>query len=90
MDRKKGQRTYLYHALFLLLCAGIFWFLWSAPPESTAKLPQDEIHSRFYPMDRKEAEKECETCHHPDGEAPLPADHPPKYRCLFCHKKIKS
>jgi hypothetical protein len=21
--------------------------------------------------------------------APLPDDHPPKYRCLFCHKRDK-
>jgi hypothetical protein len=29
----------------------------------------------------------CGPCHNPEGEAPLPEGHPPKYRCLFCHKK---
>jgi hypothetical protein len=39
-------------------------------------------------MEKKAAEKFCEECHNPEGEAgPLPKDHPPKYRCLFCHKK---
>jgi hypothetical protein len=38
-------------------------------------------------MDKKEAEKFCEECHSPEGVAPLPEDHPPKYRCLFCHKR---
>ena len=36
---------------------------------------------------KKEAEKFCGECHNPDGAAPLPDGHPPKYRCLFCHKK---
>jgi hypothetical protein len=26
-------------------------------------------------------------CHSPDGVFPLPDGHPPKYRCLFCHKR---
>jgi hypothetical protein len=38
-------------------------------------------------MDKKEAEKFCEECHSPEGVSPLPKDHPPKYRCLFCHKR---
>ena len=81
------KRNYLYHAAFLVVVVGLFIFLWNAPPETTAKLPHDEIHSRFYPMPKKQAEKECENCHYAEGEAPLPEDHPPKYRCLFCHKK---
>lgn len=86
---KGGKRIYIYNALFLIICAAIFLFLWNAPPETTAKMPYDGIHSRFYPMAKKDAEKQCETCHNPDGEAPLPANHPPKYRCLFCHKKVE-
>jgi hypothetical protein len=38
-------------------------------------------------MDKKAAEKFCEECHNPEGVAPLPENHPPKYRCLFCHKR---
>jgi hypothetical protein len=38
-------------------------------------------------MGKKEAEQFCESCHAPGKEAPLPDNHPPKYRCLFCHKR---
>jgi len=84
---KSKKMILIYNLLFLAAGLLIFLFLWNAPPESTAKLPHDESHSRFYGMDKKEAEKYCGDCHRPDGIAPLPADHPPKYRCLFCHKK---
>ena len=86
MDNKKNK-TWWLNLLFLAVCAGIFLFLWNAPPESTKKLPHDEQHERFFPMGKKEAEKFCEECHNTEGPAPLPADHPPKYRCLFCHKR---
>jgi mono/diheme cytochrome c family protein len=38
-------------------------------------------------MGKKEAEKFCIECHAPEGVFPLPEGHPPKYRCLFCHKR---
>ncbi len=76
--------------VFLAGCAALFLFLWNAPPESTHKLPTDENHQAFQTMGKKEAEKSCEKCHNPQGLAPLPAGHPPKYRCLFCHKQKKS
>ncbi len=64
-------------------------FLLAAPPESTSRVPYDDIHQEFYDIvaaeGKKAAEKNCETCHNPDG-VPFPADHPPKFRCLFCHK----
>ncbi len=78
---------WMYNGLFVIICASIFLFLWSAPEETTAMLPTDENHARFMSMDKKEAEKICEECHYPTGEAPLSKDHPPKYRCLFCHKR---
>jgi len=81
------KRTRILNILFILSCLGILAFLLKAPPESTKKIPRDEIHLKFYPLGKKEAEKHCETCHFPEGPSPLPADHPPKYRCLFCHKK---
>lgn len=84
-----SNKTFIYNLIFLSVCGSITYFLWNAPPETTAHLPYDEKHERFFAMGKKEAEKFCETCHRPDGEAPLPADHPPKYRCLFCHKRIK-
>ncbi|MBU0729312.1 MAG: hypothetical protein KKE17_06550 [Proteobacteria bacterium] len=90
METKPDQKkSYALHALFIAVCIGVFLFLWNAPPSTTAKLPADEVHKKYYPLGKKEAEKECESCHNPKGEAPLPEGHPPKYRCLFCHKKIK-
>ena len=80
------KKSFLHTALFLIICGGIFLFLWNAPPESTVRLPHDATHAKYYPMDKKEAEKECQNCHNPQGVA-FTKDHPPKYRCLFCHKK---
>ncbi len=82
-----AKRTLLLNLLFLVVGGAIVTFLWNAPPESTARLPQDETHAAFHQMAKKVAEKECESCHNPEGSAPLPAEHPPKYRCLFCHKR---
>jgi len=85
--KTKSNKIRLYNGLFVVICAAIFLFLWNAPEETTAMLPTDENHDRFMTMDKKEAEKSCEECHTPTGEAPLSKDHPPKYRCLFCHKR---
>jgi hypothetical protein len=73
----------------VLICAGILVFLLNAPKETTSPLPHDEIHSRFHEISsKKEAEKSCLECHDQDKEAPLPGGHPPKFRCLFCHKRL--
>ncbi|MFA5516532.1 MAG: cytochrome c [Desulfuromonadales bacterium] len=75
--------------LLLLLGVGLVVFLWAAPEESTRRVPQDEIHQEYFTMvkneGKKTAEKFCEDCHNPQQE-PLPAGHPPKARCLLCHK----
>ena len=86
-QQTKLKKTLLYNLIFLGACAGIFLFLWNAPEETTTYLPKNENHARFMKMDKKEAEKFCGECHSPDGEKPLSKDHPPKYRCLFCHKR---
>jgi len=86
-SKTKNNKIWLYNGLFVVICAAIFLFLWNAPEETTSMLPTDENHLRFMTMDKKKAEKLCEECHHPSGEAPLATDHPPKYRCLFCHKR---
>ncbi len=54
---KNNKKIFIYNALFILFCGSIFLFLWEAPPETTAKVPYDQNHARFYPMDKKEAEK---------------------------------
>ena len=81
------QRTLLFNVLFLAVCGGILLFLLKAPPETTRPLPHDQDHERFMTMGKKEAERFCESCHGPAGVSPLPETHPPKYRCLFCHKR---
>jgi len=86
---QKNKRNLVLNIIFAVSCTGILIFLLKAPPESTTMLPRDENHLKFYQMEKKEAEKHCESCHFPQGPAPLPENHPPKYRCLFCHKKQK-
>ncbi len=86
-DQYKTRRSPIYTIAFLAICAGIFLFLWRAPEETTARLPHDENHERFFAMEKKEAEKYCTECHGEDKMVPFPPDHPPKYRCLFCHKR---
>lgn len=85
MDKKKVT---IYNILFLGVATGILIFLLNAPPETTVKLPRDDAHIAFYKMPKKEAEKGCSKCHSKEAGMPLPKNHPPKYRCLFCHKKI--
>ena len=85
---ESDKKSYLHTILFFLVCGAIFLFLWNAPPETTTKMPRDEVHSKYYPMDKKEAEKDCQNCHNQQG-VPFPKGHPNKYRCLFCHKKEK-
>nr|WP_320012650.1 hypothetical protein [uncultured Desulfobulbus sp.] len=84
----KKLKRLLPHLIFITVCGCILYFLFSAPPETTAHLPHDPDHEPFMQMKKKEAEKFCERCHAPDKQSPLPETHPPKYRCLFCHKRI--
>ena len=86
-QQTKPKNTLLYNLIFIGVGAAIVLFLLRAPEETTTRLPKDENHARFMKMDKKAAEKFCDECHSPDGEKPLPKDHPPKYRCLFCHKR---
>ena len=69
----------------------ILAFLWQAPPESTKRVPYDDTHRRSYDLvkaeGKKAAEKICEDCHNAQG-VPFPPGHPPKSRCLFCHKLV--
>ncbi|MEA5114845.1 MAG: cytochrome C [Geobacteraceae bacterium] len=58
--------------------------------ETTKKMPDDAAHRTTYDVlkksgSRKEAERGCGNCHN-EKMNPLPAHHPPKDRCLFCHK----
>ncbi len=87
MNKKKKA---FYNILFLVVSAGILIFLLMAPPETTVKVPMDENHKAFFHMSKKDAEKHCGKCHGKEAGNPLPAKHPPKFRCLFCHKLSKA
>lgn len=83
-----SKNKVIVNGAFIVVCASILIFLLKAPKETTSHLPHDENHNRFHAIsEKKEAEKYCLDCHAPDKEAPLAADHPPKYRCLLCHKR---
>ncbi len=87
--RKKNLRLLVINIVFVVVCAGILVFLVNAPKETTTPLPHNDIHERLHAIkNKKEAEKFCLDCHDQDKDAPLPADHPPKFRCLFCHKRL--
>ena len=73
----------------LAIGVGIVAFLWVAPEATTHRIPADETHLPYYEIVKKDgkkaAEKHCEECHN-EQDVVFPKDHPPKYRCLFCHK----
>ena len=76
--------------IFLLLGGLlILGFLWMAPEETTKRVPKDETHQLMYDSFKKDGKKAtgllCQECHNQDGVPFLP-EHPPKSRCLFCHK----
>lgn len=77
--------------LFLaLMGAVLIIFILISGEEKTVKVPFDETHRPFYETmektgSKREAEKGCETCHN-ESSMPFPKNHPPKNRCLFCHK----
>jgi hypothetical protein len=88
MKKFSSRKIVALNTAFVLVAAAILIFLLRAPEESTARLPQDEIHAKFHLIEsKKEAEKSCTDCHSESGESPLSENHPPKYRCLFCHKR---
>jgi len=88
MAKFTRRKLLLLNTAFILTACAILLFLLNAPEETTSRLPHDEIHEPFHAIDsKKEAEKSCGECHNESGSAPLPEQHPPKYRCLFCHKR---
>ncbi|MFO7984209.1 MAG: cytochrome c [Desulfuromonadales bacterium] len=86
MDKK--TKTIIDIAL-IVVAVVIVTVLLNSPEETTHRVPFDETHSEYYEIykaeGKKAAGKQCETCHNEENVA-FPEDHPPKYRCLFCHK----
>lgn len=87
MNAPKKKISLFINIAFVVVSVGILTFLLKAPEKTTASLPHDDDHNRFFGMKKKAAGKLCVECHTPDGVYPLPEDHPPKYRCLFCHRR---
>jgi len=84
---KIGHKDWMFIALVAAVLA-FFYFISSE--EKTKKVPFNEPHRSSYEIFQKtgsksEAEKGCDVCHN-DTARPLPKGHPPKERCLFCHK----
>jgi cbb3-type cytochrome oxidase cytochrome c subunit len=84
---KIGPKDWLFIALLGAVLAVV---LLLSGEEKTKKVPFDEPHRPSYEIFQKtgskiEAEKGCDVCHN-EAAQPLPKDHPPKNRCLFCHK----
>jgi hypothetical protein len=82
-----SRKDWLFIALMGIVL--LIFFLISGE-EKTKKVPYDKTHMPFYDLlkktgSKREAEKGCDACHN-DANIPFPKDHPPKNRCLFCHK----
>lgn len=76
--------------LFIALVIGVFAiFIAISGEEKTTRVPFDDIHAEFHETvkveGKKATEKFCKECHNEEKLA-LPGDHPPPFRCLFCHK----
>jgi len=87
MGHKLGLKDWLF---FALLASVLVVVVSLSGEEKTGKVPDDAFHRRNYEILKKTgsttaAEKNCETCHN-ETVRPLPAGHPFKSRCLFCHR----
>jgi hypothetical protein len=75
--------------IMLIGALALIGFLLLAPEETTSPVPHDDTHKSIFQRvetdGKKAAEKSCDQCHNDDG-VPFPPEHPPKSRCLFCHK----
>jgi len=77
----------LWFVGLIVVVLGIFFSI--SGSIKTTHIPFDANHQRFFEIvpreGKKAAEKFCGECHNEQG-VPFPANHPPKFRCLFCHK----
>lgn len=87
---KIGRKDWIFIGVIVAVLATFFAI---SGKEKTKHVPYDDTHKPYYEImakthDKKEAEKDCMKCHNDTG-VPFPKDHPPKNRCLFCHKMVK-
>ncbi|PLY01282.1 MAG: cytochrome C [Desulfuromonas sp.] len=76
--------------IFIVVIIAVFGtFFAISGEEKTVHVPDNEIHAPFpdmvASMGKKETEVFCRECHDTE-EMPLSEEHPPPFRCLFCHK----
>jgi len=81
-----NKRDWIF-VVIVLVVLGIF--IGISGEEKTVRVPANEMHAPFPDMVRemgkKETEEFCRECHGTE-EMPLSKEHPPPFRCLFCHK----
>ena len=78
------NKKLIANLVFILIGIVIVIFLKMAPEPTTPVLPHDDNHKKFFKMKKREAEKFCDECH-----KKLSKKHPPKLRCLLCHRELK-
>ena len=83
-DKKMKNKKLIANLVFVIIGIIIIVILKLAPEPTTPVLPYDDNHKKFFIMKKKEAEKYCDNCH-----KQLPENHPPKLRCLLCHREVK-
>lgn len=76
------KKDLIFVALVVVVLAVFFAI---SGKEKTSLVPYDETHQKFFEIakndGKKAAEKFCGECH-----TEFPDEHPPPFRCLFCHK----
>jgi len=84
MKIRRADIAFIISIPLVVLC---LWLL--TTEQTTLPIPLDDDHREslqaFRAGGKKAAERECRSCHGDDG-IPLSELHPPKYRCMFCHK----
>ena len=78
------NKKLIANLIFILIGIIIVIILKMAPEPTTPPLPHDMNHKKFFKMKKIKAEKFCSNCH-----KKLPKKHPPKLRCLLCHRMVK-
>ena len=72
----------VFVALALSVVGGVA--LLPSPRDRNPKVPVNGVHQAVI------VEKDCLTCHVPEGARPLPAQHPRRQDCLHCHARAQS
>jgi hypothetical protein len=80
MPRRSGLKDLL---LYLAFVAAVLAFFFAISGTKAPRIPADPQHPAGA------LETECVACHGAYKDHPLPEKHPPKEKCLSCHKRAK-